>query len=133
MRRKTTTFAVLSTIVELLCCLGLLALLSGQAHSAQPAPQKMMLVFGAEWCPTCKQMEPDVLALNKEGWAVYHVDVDKRPEDAKRMGVCDGAPIPMTIIATEKWERVAGVEGFQTRPQLLGLIKGWAIPRRAKK
>lgn len=46
----------------------------------------IMIDFGAEWCPPCQMMKPDIIKLNRElqGKAIIKmVDIDKNPEATK--------------------------------------------------
>lgn len=122
-----------SWIVALCVAALILAILAAIAHSEPQAEEpRAMLVFGAEWCPACKAMEPDVNALAREQWTIYRVDVDKQPGWAKWAGIGPGQSIPLTVIATRRWKRLASVDGLQSKNQLLALLRGWNIERRPK-
>ncbi len=53
-------------------------------------------VWGAEWCPACKQMKPSVLQLQREGWSIEYKSVDDFPTEA--MNQIGSGGIPATII-----------------------------------
>ena len=45
--------------------------------AAEPTkPENVLYVFGADWCPNCKQMAPIVDKIKKSGIKVVYVDTD---------------------------------------------------------
>lgn len=59
----------------------LISLLIGGAADGE------LLVFAADWCPACRQMEPALGRLRREGFRVREVNVDREPEMTRRYGV----------------------------------------------
>jgi thioredoxin 1 len=54
------------------------------------AKKPVLVVFGADWCSSCRMINPEIKALHKHymGQAVIaQVDVDREPDLAKRYGV----------------------------------------------
>ena len=74
--------------------------------------------FGAEWCPPCKRIEPelDVLAQELDGQLVIgKLDADENPQTVLTYGVM-GLP---TLILFKDGEPVDRIVGFQPKAQLL--------------
>lgn len=51
------------------------------------APDVELLYFKAGWCGACRQMEPVVGNLRREGYPIREIDVDLHPATARRFGV----------------------------------------------
>lgn len=47
----------------------------------------LLVAFHATWCGPCHTMEPVVASVEKDGYLVYHIDIDDKPEIAKEFGV----------------------------------------------
>jgi thioredoxin 1 len=54
-----------------------------------------MILWTAEWCPSCKSMYPIAKILQAEGYAVYVMDLDKNKKLAKEMRI---RAVPTTLI-----------------------------------
>ncbi|AXI24858.1 thiol reductase thioredoxin [Methanofervidicoccus sp. A16] len=46
-----------------------------------------IVVFHADWCKYCKDLEPTLNQLEKEGVEVIRIDVDERRELAEKLGI----------------------------------------------
>jgi len=46
-----------------------------------------VLAFCASWCSPCKQAQPTLRWLEKEGIEVVHIDIDQQPELARQYGI----------------------------------------------
>jgi len=97
--------------------------MSKSEFEKQLRTDKTVLVdFFAEWCGPCKKMKPDldkmVIDL-KESVVILRIDADKNPELANELGV-DGLP---TLLVYKKSAQVMRAEGYQSKEQLLDLVK----------
>jgi thioredoxin 1 len=54
-----------------------------------------MILWTAEWCPSCKSMYPIAKILQAEGYTVYVLDLDKNKKLAKEMRI---QAVPTTLI-----------------------------------
>lgn len=79
-----------------------------------------MIMWTADWCPTCKKMYPVIKKLEADGYAVYVLDYDKNRTLALKMGV---KAFPTTIIR-EDGEEVA---------RHVGAVSALAIKKDLKK
>lgn len=74
----------------------MLGLLLSVSVCAQGGIGAKATVWGAEWCPACKQMKPSVLQLQRDGWLIEYKSVDDFPAEA--MDQIGSGGIPATII-----------------------------------
>lgn len=70
--------------------------------------RKVLLVFGAKWCPHCKELEAHLKEINLDGILVCKVDVDKHRDIARKHSV---RLLPVSIMI-EKGEEKSRVKGF---------------------
>ena len=71
-------------------CLTLFGPYSGKAVAASPHPfagQTVLLDFYAPWCGPCRDMVPTVRELERQGYPVRRIDVDRERELALQFGV----------------------------------------------
>lgn len=85
-------------MVSLLGCL-LLSIMptQGLLMTKSPVP---VLAFHATWCKPCKKMENEWKKIEKAGYKVRYVDIDKEPEYARKWGVTS---VPTTIAARKRF------------------------------
>lgn len=78
------------------------------AGAALTAPNDVMLLdFSATWCGPCRQMQPVVARLEREGYAVRQIDVDQQPGMARRYGI-QGIPAFVLVRDGREIDRVVG-------------------------
>jgi len=63
--------------------------------------------FTGDFCSVCREMEPTVAQLQKEGVAIRRVDVHQNPSLAQQHGV-SGIPCFLTLVAGKPFERLEG-------------------------
>lgn len=56
---------------------------------------KVIVVFGAEWCPHCVVLKDHLKSMNLQGYTVCFVDVDEHKELKRKYGV---RSLPTSII-----------------------------------
>jgi len=49
--------------------------------------KSVVLVFHADWCKYCKDLEPTLNLLEKEGIEIIKINVDEHPELARKFGI----------------------------------------------
>lgn len=107
-------------MVSLLGCL-LLSIMPTQGLSmteteteAKPKSSVPVLAFHATWCKPCKKMENEWKKIEKAGYKVRYVDIDKEPEYARKWGVTS---VPTTIAARKRFV------GFTTASTILKALR----------
>ncbi len=93
-----------------------LALLS--ITTAGAAPDNVLLDFQATWCAPCQQMSSVVSRLQRQGYAIRKVDVDKEPGLTREFGV---RTIPAFVLVVNGKE-VNRIEGVTTEGDLKKLL-----------
>jgi len=89
------------------------------------ADRKPLLIrAGAAWCPVCRELmaeieKPDV---QKElaDWTLVYVDVDRSPEDARRLGITG---VPALRLQTVRGRLVAAKDGKMTGEELVAWLR----------
>ena len=96
-----------------------LALIVLSAISAEPANSRgVLLDFTATWCGPCQQMNPVVSRLKRQGYPIVKVDIDQRPDLAKKYNV---RSIPAFVLVIDGKERTRSV-GMTAEAQLKRML-----------
>ena len=72
--------------------------------------RKVILVFGAEWCPHCVTLKGHLKDMNLDGYLVCLVDVDNEKNLSKEYKV---RSLPTSVIL-DKGEEVSRIKGFES-------------------
>jgi S1-C subfamily serine protease len=83
-----------------------------QLVDAQGPTQTIMLDFCAQWCGPCQDMKPIVARLNREGYPVASIDVDRRKSLAARYNVTD-LPCFVMIVNGREVARATGKTSYE--------------------
>ena len=67
--------------------------------------------YNAKWCGPCKQMNPHIEKLQKEGYDIQEIDVDEFPSLAEEAEV-RGVPTLMIYDNDGMQERVVGYQDY---------------------
>jgi thiol-disulfide isomerase/thioredoxin len=86
--------------------------------SARPQAERQVLFFMADWCGPCQQMLPLVQKLEREGYPIRRVDVDKSRDLAQRHEITS-IPVCLVIEDSSERSRVTGVVGEDELRKLL--------------
>lgn len=78
-----------------------------------------VLSFTAKWCGPCREMSPVIEKLQKDGFAIKHIDIDQHPELAKKYRV---ESIP-AFVATLNGHEVARAVGKTDENVLVRLFR----------
>lgn len=84
-------------------------------------PQGVVLDFSAQWCGPCQQMSPLVARLEREGYPIRKVDVDKEPALARQFKV-SSIPAFVLIVNGQEVQRIVGQTSETQLKQLLAQI-----------
>ena len=88
--------------------------------------KKVFLVFHADWCRYCHQMEketfqnPTVIAYVNQNFVPISVDLDKEQKIANEYQV---RGLPSTYFLSERGKRIANRPGFISSKDMLNLLK----------
>jgi thioredoxin 1 len=67
---------------------------------------KQLLYFSAEWCGPCRQLGPIMEELQREGYPVRKIDVDKNAEISQQYGVRNIPTVILTVDNVDKGRKV---------------------------
>lgn len=95
--------------------------LSAGATVGQSVPQVGLLDFTATWCGPCQQMSPIVEGLQRQGYPVYKVDVDQRPDLAKQFRIT-GMPTFLLVVDGKEVMRQTGATSESQLKRMLTQI-----------
>ncbi len=98
------------------------------AEEAQRSGRPLLVIVGAEWCPSCKVVKQEASVLMKDDSEfkdviLYPVDLDKSPEIASK--IMRGKTLPQIIVFRKRpdgWKRFS-LDGVQTGSRLKELLK----------
>ena len=90
------------------------------------SPNGEVLNFSATWCGPCRSVAPTVARLERQGYPIRKVDIDKHPELARKYGV-SSVPQFILVVDGEMQQRVVGPQSEQTLKRLIARIPEFAV------
>jgi thiol-disulfide isomerase/thioredoxin len=85
------------------------------------SPRGVVLDFSATWCGPCQQMNPIVSRLERQGYSIRKVDVDKEKELASRFNV-SSIPCFVLVVDGKEVTRITGATSEEQLKRLLAQI-----------
>lgn len=85
------------------------------------SPRGVVLDFSATWCGPCQQMNPIVSRLERQGYAIRQVDVDKEKDLANRFNV-SSIPCFVLVVDGKEVTRITGATSEEQLKRLLSQI-----------
>lgn len=75
-------------------------------------PECAIVHFTADWCEPCKQIEPSLVQLQKDGWVVHTVNVDHQPNLVKQYRV-ENLPTLVILCRQQEVDRMVGAASYE--------------------
>ena len=102
------------------------ALLMISAVTAAPGYQGVLLDFSATWCGPCQRVKPVVERLERQGFPIRTVDIDREPALAKRFGV-HSVPTFVLVVNGQEAQRLSGGISETTMRRMMARIPTAAL------
>ncbi len=80
-------------------------------QAIQEKNKNVLLIFGADWCPSCVRLKKDLLKLDLHDYIICQIDVDQRRDLAKKYNV-NRYPTSIIINNKEEKSKIVGYSRF---------------------
>jgi len=99
-------------LYDLFCVLLSLLIMLGVAAEVlcggEPAEATVLLDFYADWCQPCQAMRVTVESLERDGFSIERINIDKSPDRARQYGV-NAIPCFVVLYKGREIDRISGV------------------------
>jgi thiol-disulfide isomerase/thioredoxin len=92
------------------------------AKSEIAYPSNYLIIWSADWCPKCPQMQAIGNKLKAEGFDVFTLNFDANRETARRDKI-SGLPVAIVYTNSEEVKRIIGIS-MQTAKKVEAQIRG---------
>lgn len=121
---KTTPSRFWRSLLAASCCWAVVAsgwmVVTNCAADASD-PDNVLLDFTASWCGPCQEMSPLVSKLERMGYPIRRVDVDREPELTRRFNV-ESMPTFLLVVNGRELTRITGKTDEKNLRHLLSLL-----------
>ena len=95
--------------------------------SAVAMGESQLLCFGAKWCQPCREMDPIIEQLVRDGYPLRRIDVDQHPDLAQRYKV---QAVPAFVLIDANGGIVDRINQATTQQMLVSMLAHYRVAPR---